>query len=240
MPSKNPDSAYLQWMEPFFRGTTFPLVFFTTPDLIPVIAEWRSHCKEKTILISLPQEEMAAHKKWGVAWDVHALLDNEKNHSVDLYKIWYEKKEFVLRAIGMGAFQAERFVWCDAGILRFPEWRPYLINFPLQERIPAGKMTLLNIAAFEKGDTEDSCFDKVNRIGGGIQAADRDTWVWWSGEYDAMMKKYIASERFIGKDQSIMASVYLKFPERVELIKPPEDMHPIAKWFWLLLWFSGA
>jgi hypothetical protein len=79
-----------------------------------------------------------------------------------------------------------------------------------------------------------------NHVGGGIQAADRETWLWWCDEYDAMMNTYIASNRFVGKDQHLMASCYLRWKERVVLVRPPSGFHPIAMWFWLLPWLAGV
>jgi hypothetical protein len=241
VPSKNPSTAYLQWMEPFFRNSTFPLVLFTEPQYIALFSEWREHCKEKTIFICLPFQELTSIKRWGAhMWMEQKQKDTEENHTPQLYCLWYEKKEFVRRAIEMEAFGAEKFVWCDAGILRYPEWHPFIHLFPQAERIESGKMTLLQIADFMESDTEETDFGMRNHVGGGIQAADRETWLWWCDEYDAMMNTYIASNRFVGKDQHLMASCYLRWKERVVLVRPPSGFHPIAMWFWLLPWLAGV
>lgn len=239
MPSKHPVQKYLDWMEPFFSEVPCNMLIFTEPKFERIFLEWRAQWPEKTKIVCLPCEEFGA-EKWGAGfWEQQKHMDHEEAHSPELYKIWYEKKEFVLRAISMGAFGAEKFVWCDAGILRFPNWLAAIQRFPDESKIPDGKMSLLNIAPFEEGETSDTIFQHVNRIGGGIQAADRDTWIWWSTAYDEMMKRFIASNRFCGKDQSIMASVVLQHPEKVSLVQPPADFHPIAKWFVLLLVLSG-
>jgi hypothetical protein len=238
MPSKHPVKQYLDWMEPFFTDVPCNMVIFTEPQFVGKFLEWRRAHPEKTIVITLPPSEFGA-EKWGAGfWEEQQNLDHEKSHSPELYKIWYEKKEFVMRAIGMRAFSAEKFVWCDAGILRFPDWLARIQAFPDGAKISDGKMVLLNIAPFEAGETSSTNFQHVNRIGGGIQAADRETWKWWSAAYDAMMEQFIRAGKFCGKDQSIMASVVLENPERVVLVRPPEEMHPIMKWFLLLLVLS--
>jgi hypothetical protein len=101
---------------------------------------------------------------------------------------------------------AKKFVWCDAGILRFQNWIPHIQAFPLEERIADGKMTLLSLVPFSEDDTVHTDFQRVNRIGGGIQAADAATWRWWSIQYDSMMIQYQLSKRFVGKDQNLMSS----------------------------------
>ena len=238
MPSKHPVQKYLDWMEPFFSGVPCNMVIFTEKKFESLFWNWRAEWPEKTKVICLPREEFGAEKWGGQFWESQKEYDHEQAHSPELYKIWYEKKEFVLRAISMDAFGAEKFVWCDAGILRFPNWLAAIQTFPDESKIQNGKMTLLNIAPFQENETCDSIFQHVNRIGGGIQAADRETWRWWSSMYDEMMKRFIASNRFCGKDQSIMASIVLQNPEKIALIQPPEDFHPIAKWFILLLGLS--
>lgn len=240
IPSKFPVEQYLQWMEQFFLQTPFHLVLFTDQELLPIFSKWRAQWRDRTILVGLPFTEFSALRKWGSdPWIQAKQEDHETNHSPELYCMWYEKKEFVLRAIAMNAFGAEKFVWCDSGILRYPDWISRIQRFPLEEKIVGGKMNLLQIVQFEKGDTAESNFRFVNRVGGGIQAADKETWIWWSEQYDVMMKKYIASGRFIGKDQSIMASLCLQYSEKVHLIESPSSYDGIAKWFWLLLYFSN-
>lgn len=215
------------------------MVIFTEPKFAKTFLEWRSAYSEKTIVVTLPRTEFRATRWGGAFWEMQKTLDHEEAHSAELYKIWYEKKEFVLRAIGMEAFHAKKFVWCDAGILRFPECLAMIQSFPRENMIENGKMSLLQIAPFEEGDTSETSFQYVNRIGGGIQAADSDTWKWWADAYDVMMKRFIASERFCGKDQSIMASIVLENREKINLVNPPETMHPVMKWFYLLFYFSG-
>lgn len=195
---------------------------------------------DRTIVVPLPPGELAAVKKWGDLWVETAKKDHEMNHSPELYCMWYEKKEFVLRAIEMGAFGAKKFVWCDAGILRFTNWIPHIQTFPEEERIVDGKMTLLNLVPFSEGDDVNTDFQMVNRIGGGIQAADAATWRWWSIQYDSMMIQYQLSGRFVGKDQNIMSSLCLLHPDRVHLIAAPTEFDGYTRWFWLLLWLSGV
>ena len=229
------------WMYPFFTGVGCPMVIFTEPKLVPVFLEMRKAYESKTIIVSHPWSEFMANRRWGAEfWEAEYGKDAEKAHSPALYRVWYEKKEFILRAIGMKAFGADRFIWCDAGILRYPDWLRLMQHFPLASTIPAGKMTLLRIVPFEESDTEETCFDGKNRIGGGIQAADAETWLWWSGVYDEMLRLYIASNKFCGKDQSIMAACVLRYPQRMNLVVPSPQLNAIEKWFHLLLHFSGV
>lgn len=245
IPSKCPVEQYLAWIEPFFKEMPFHLVIFTQTELVPIFKLMRQKWADRTLIIDFPLMEYTALKKWGVEmWIKELGKDHEiptgVHHSIELYATWYEKKEFILRAIDMKAFGATRFVWCDAGILRFPEWLEFIKAFPREDCIPSGKMTLLNLVEFEPADTIDTVFQYTNRIGGGIQAADADTWRWWSIQYDSMMVRYQLSGRFVGKDQSIMASLCVLHPDRVHLVRPHPAMDAHSLWFWLLIHLAGV
>ena len=241
IPSKHSVESYLKWMDLFFKATPCKLVLFTEPALVGLFSQMREAWPDRTMIIGWPFQEFTALKRWGAqVWMDAKAMDKEAGHSPELYCMWYEKKEFVLRAIALKAFAAEKFVWCDAGILRFENWLPPVVaHFPLDQRIEAGKITVLQVVDFKDDDGVDTDFAGVNRIGGGIQAGDAEAWTWWSGAYDAMLAKYLASGRFVGKDQSLIAACVLQTTERFVRVRPPEQLDGYSKWFWLLLWLSG-
>lgn len=241
IPSKHSVEKYLEWIVPFFASCPFPLVLFTEQDLLPIFQQVRQKFVPRTILIGLPMTEWYALKRYGVQmWVDEKSKDHEASHSPELYCTWYEKKEFVKRAIDMRAFDADYYVWCDAGILRFPHWIPVLQTFPLASQIEKGKMNFLEVVPFKKEDTWETDFQSDDHIGGGIQAADKETWKWWYDEYDRMMRIFLEKKKFVGKDQNILASCVLANPEKFKLIVPPSSMNGFSRWFWMLLWLSGT
>jgi hypothetical protein len=171
--------------------------------------------------------------------------DTEQGHTPELYALWYEKKEFVRRAIELNPFQSREFVWCDAGIGRYREWIPLLQRFPTKDLIPRGKMLVLNIDPLlntdfiEGADGIRGDFGTRATFGGGILASDIEGWNRWSKAYDAMFMRYYLAGRFVGKDQNIMASMILHDSELAIYIKRPASMGPIEGWFYLLFFLSG-
>ena len=241
IPSKHSLETYVKWMDLFFKTTPFKLVLFTEPALVGLFSQMREAWIDRTMIIGWPFQEFTAIKRWGAqVWMDAKAMDTEAGHSPELYCMWYEKKEFVLRAIALKAFGAEKFVWCDAGILRFENWLPPIVaQFPVADRIESGKITVLQVVQFCEGETMNSDFTSVNRIGGGVQAGDIEAWTWWSSTYDAMLAKYLAEGRFIGKDQNLIAACVLETTERFVRVSPPKEFDGYSKWFWLLLWLSG-
>jgi len=247
MPSKFKEDIYIHWLR-IFGKVNCHLVIFTEKEYVPLFEEIRHSFPERTKIVVLERNEWTANTKWSEdLWLKQQEKDLEnKIHSPDLYKIWYEKKEFVKKAIALNPFGHDKFVWCDAGLVRSEEIQDWMPNFARADRIPNDRLLLLEIDPFTADDLElqeDGLygnFQKKNRIGGGIQAGSVETWLQWSDRYDEMMQRYINAGRFIGKDQSIMASMIIENPEKVLLIKPPgRYRNTVNIWFFLALWLGA-
>lgn len=239
--SKFPAERYLQWIFDFWPKLSCPLIFFIDPQLEPAFREAFAARPGPTLLLPLPFRDLKAFQTLHPAvWMITHQVDPEKGiHSPELYALWYEKKEFVQRAIDLNPFQSEFFVWCDAGICRYPNWIPHLANtFPKVGRIPRGKLLLLQLNPFQEGDTGNTQFGTRETVGGGILAADRDGWKAWSAAYDRQLLQMYLTGRFIGKDQNIMAACCCESPELVSYVPAPPSGGPINRWFWLLFYLA--
>lgn len=116
IPSKMPYDWYLPNIVNFFKSVkAVPVVFFTTPDVIEDIQQYTT--TEHVKIIYLPFEDLNAFKKHGVEfWERQKLRDKQEYHTYQLGAVWYEKKEFVLRAIDINP--CDIYIWCDAGCIR--------------------------------------------------------------------------------------------------------------------------
>jgi hypothetical protein len=192
-------------------------------------------------LIGLPLSSLSAFKKLSYkVWLTTKGLDKETEHTPELYALWYEKKEFVLKAIEANPFSSEKFIWCDAGIGRIPELTASVQKFPVKDRVPRGTMLVLEIDPLKEKDCERDArgipgtFDNVATFGAGILASDAEGWIRWSIAYDAMLIRYYLADRFFGKDQNIISSMILEDPSLATIVKRPAVLGPIAGWFYLL------
>jgi len=225
-------SDYMKWLE-FWKNQPCKLVFFTSPEFVPLIENLRTNFSEKTEVIGLPFEELVAFKKFSKEfWIQQKELDFETYHTYELYAIWYEKKEFVRKAILANYFNTSKFVWCDAGICRDDGWIPHIKTFPVAFKIPESKFLVLRITDFEQYDD----FLKINCVGGGILAASKDVWLEFCDNYDKMIERYNSKNKFVGKDQSIIASMIKEYPEKFELVKRFEGSNDYTCWFSLLFY----
>jgi len=239
IPSKFPQQNYFYWIKNFLEHIPCNLVFFTEQELIPLFTSWRGEYIERTVFIPFKLDNAEAYKKYGHAfWEAEKKKDSESYHTPELYVIWYEKKEFVLKAIASNPFNHKKFLWCDAGGFRITSWFHRVQNFTNPDMIHPTKFFLLNIEPFNESELQDpfSDFSKLSRIGGGYLAASAATWKEFSIKYDNMLNMYKEKGLFVGKDQNIMASMYIEDPEFFNLVLTDNTCEDI--WFYPQLYFS--
>jgi hypothetical protein len=126
IPSKQPHAFYFQHLLRFFQGSkNKQIIFFTTPDVIEEFAKYvdLSHIR----FICLKFSDFEAIQKFGrYFWGRQKQRDSAYFHTPELGIIWFEKKEFVLRAAEIVP-DADVYIWCDAGCVRNDEsYRAYL------------------------------------------------------------------------------------------------------------------
>lgn len=248
MKSKYPATEYRTWIRNFLEHFPCHLVFFTEESLVPFIQECRAAHTDKTRIIVLPRAEWKANTAFPPTfWEQQAALDPERAiHSTDLYKVWYEKKEFVRRAIELNPFGHTDFVWTDAGVFRNADLVEAIApQYPVASRIPTDRILLLNYIPFTPSDERVHEFpgnirihfpyDKM-RIHGACLAGSVTAWKWWIDAYDETIGRFQKAGLFVGKDQTIMASLVLEYRNKTALL----DLRRAAPdmWHYLILYLG--
>ena len=152
---------------------------------------------------------------------------------------------FIQRAINMNLFNTDYYAWTDIGMVRNENQIPYINNYPnpkIIQTLKNDKVYLLNIEDFTPEDLMETNaterFRKCNRIGGGVIFGHKKVLTQWTKIFYDMMGTFMKNDLFAGKDQSIMACVYLKYREElIELVKPSES--PIDPWFYMLYYLGN-
>ncbi len=249
MKSKHTPTKYREWISRFLRTLTCPIVFFTDAETLPFL-ESCPRVSRQVEFIVLPRSQWKANdlsRFPARTWEAQHMIDPERAiHSVELYKVWYEKKEFVLRAMERNPFSSTKFVWTDAGIMRNAEFEELLRGrYPYPSRIPTDRMMILNYAPFTLSDEADYMINRVSIKGGGkdkprlmgnIFAATAAVWRSWSALYDQTVQRYLKAGLFFGKDQTVCMTMTLENKGAVSLL----DLKKIAPepWFYMLLYLS--
>lgn len=239
--SKASHETYLKWMQNMLINSN-PMVIFcdtVSKSYIESVRKMVDPELERTCIIITEVSEFYSYK-YGEKFVEHFAMDTEKRvgHNIILYMIWAEKSHFLKRAIELDPFESDYFLWSDIGCFRREntEFR----NWPNPSRIatlPKDKVLLLSVIPFTPSElacktlSDLPSFQFQNRIGAPIFGGTKEILLQWHDKYYEMLEYFISINRFIGKDQSIMNSVYLMNREFCELINWKEGCND--PWFYL-------
>jgi len=223
--SKASHLQYIEWMKNMLMIDN-PMVIFCDEKSEETIYMLRSGKHDKTRIIVTNFKEFYSYK-YANHFLEHYKMDKEQQvgHNMFLYMIWSEKSSFMKRAIELDPFKSEYFLWVDIGCFRRPNTE--YINWPNPEKIDCldkTKILLLMIQPFTREEWYCNSretlpsFQSANRIGGTIFGGGKDVLLKWHEKYYEMLEYFISINRFIGKDQSIMNSVYLLNKEMCQLV----------------------
>jgi len=243
-PSKHSHEQYDAWMTNFLTTVDNPLIIFTEEIMVKRLAELRKGKEDKTVIVSLPWEEMlCVSGKCTDYWNKDIKRDTEKDlHTPYLYILWNEKTAMVRRAMQINPFRTEFFCWTDIGCFRSAQDMDLFKEWPSQaflSRAVKDRMYLLNIEPFKTGELEvlpnglTRSFEGKNRIGGTIFIGHQDVWDKWFDAYYTTMELYMKHDYFAGKDQNLMATVVAKHPELVHLVQPSRLTKDGDPWFYM-------
>ena len=214
------------------------MIIFCDASSFELIRSLRANNPCPTIIVQTKFEEFHCYKYVDIFRAQH-LLDRERSiHSVELYLIWNEKSNFLKRATEIEKSFKEphntKFVWCDIGCFRVPNTR--FLKWPDANKIPDDKMLLLEVDPLNDvnkyantGVIPNLTF--TNHIGGTIFAGSSSAILKWHDAYFAILERLYAMGRFVGKDQTIMSSVYITQPELCFCVKYPRGYYD--RWFYL-------
>lgn len=240
---KHTTDEYIQWMQNFLPNVDSNMVIFTDQHCVSFICELRQNYPLKTKIVVCPLEEFYTYG-YLHHWEKDILRDHERYHSIELYMIWNEKAAFVKRAIELNPFNTDFFCWSDIGMIRDKSYIPYIKNFPNgRSDTKDDKVYLLNIGyrfteedfihseiASERYRYVSSC------IGGGVIYGHKNVFLKWITKYYEMLDEFVKADYFAGKDQSLMACIYVHNRDMIELVTPiPTPFN--NDWFYLVFYF---
>jgi hypothetical protein len=221
--SKYPGTWYDGWMANMLHMTD-AMVIFTSADLVAQMAHHRSHAKNRTVIISLPLQDLQVLRMYNDSvWARQVDKDPWKkvhrfNHN--LYAIWLSKPWFVLEAIRYNFFQSDFYTWTDMGCFRNPQ-AAHHVNFTEMvqhaNQLPAQKIAHMAIRPpparpkvwyDERFGPEEYFYHS-----GSISAGNASTWHSWYHAVRFTMEGFLERDLFIGDDQLVFQCACILFPD---------------------------
>lgn len=243
--SKASHGQYEAWMANMLAIDN-DMIIFCDPKMSDLVYGFRSDKLDKTHIVETHMSDFFCYRYANYFLE-HTKMDTEMpiGHNMFLYMIWNEKSNFLKRAIESDPFKSDYFLWCDIGCFRRPNTQ--FIHWPNPERVaalPKDRVLLLSVEPFNDAELAVTrreqlpSFQHSNRIGGTIFGGTKQVLLEWHAKYYEMLEYFISIDRFIGKDQSIMNSVYLTNRNMCELVKWRPGCADI--WFYLQDYLGGT
>ncbi|OQV14891.1 hypothetical protein BV898_10923 [Hypsibius exemplaris] len=250
IPSKFKEKDYVKWMSNFLPVIPCHLYVFTDQESYLQVKTQRSSFPQNiTKYIVRPFSQLTEAKRLPM-WSKQRKLDREKeNHSPELYALWNEKVHLLMEAINDNPFDSDYFLWTDIGSFRNKEQAKNLSSFPDTHTTAAllgmDKVFFLQIGKFHQGHLQigrnglpvrdfQHNFGLAGTVFGGHSNALRK----YEKRYYATMELMRRNGLFIGKDQNIMSTVAVLYPELVKLVRPQPYLGGADRWFYSHYYFS--
>jgi hypothetical protein len=234
--SKHTINKYTQWMDNMLSNIETPMVIYCDLKSKEKITRFRNKYLNNTVIHTTDFDQFYT-KKWETQFNQHWNIDPEKDiHNPKLYMIWAEKSNFLKITAEENPFNSQYFMWCDIGCFRN---RYGLKDIPLDKirnwpnpkkvsLIPRDKICLTQTGTFpilccklmENGLTEKEFTNVPASIGGTMFIGSKEAVNEWHCKYYQTLQKFVDNNRFIGKDQNIMANIYIAYPDLVAKFDP--------------------
>ena len=240
------NTDYFDWMSNLLLNLNKNLIIFTDEFTEPTIKKLRENHKDKTLIIQMNLEEFHSVKYLDYFIKDY-IRDKYKNlRNPNLYMIWNEKLKFLEKSIDINPFKTSYFAWIDIGYVRNPVYINRYLNkgFPNVSKLTEDKVYMLNIDyKFTEDDFKDPYNKKYqmidNKIGGGfIIGTSKNLRKMIDEFYNVIIPEYMNRNYFLGEDQTLYTTLYLKRPDLIKLIRGDNDETTIPycefKWFYFL------
>lgn len=216
MKSKFHPDKYKEWISNFLQ-LNMNCILFTNQETKQWFGEWMDLSNKNIHLEILEIDDFITAK---YDWNKQYEMDEEKNHSRELYMIWNEKINLLKISTEKNPYGTEWFLWCDMGSLRQSIFdKENFKNSSMLKNLDIHKTYFFRIPY--TGVYRDKCFlNNLNKylirrcdlkiIQGGFILTNLSTCSKVHKEYYNLLDEKYNLNLFIGKDQYIYLSLVLQ------------------------------
>ena len=218
-PSKHTYTEYDAWIQNLLQTDMCLVVYTDMPDKFP------SNTIVKTV--SLYEEIYQAFKQPISFWEKQLLQDPE-NHihkNFTLYWVWNLKPIFLEQTSRENPHGSDYFMWIDAGCIRshdrtLTDFQWSTMKLPERVVSQGDRLLVTLIDNFQPGENSNSSFLTVDRIAGTVFGGNALAVRRWKDAYTTVFSEYMIHKKFLGKDQSLMATACLQFEHLCYFVVP--------------------
>ena len=234
--SKHTHEEYDRWIRNLLININTNIIIFTSKNeksYLETILEANKNIKYTIIVKELSDLEI--NKLYPDIWEGQEMMDPNKRcgRARGCYQLWNSKFHFLKEEIDNNPYNSEKFVWNDIGNIRDKNIIPFLKSYPNKEKISQDKLDIIMLNGFTK--VQDFFCDEVH-FSGSMFGGHKNTILMICDLYYKYFQYYIGNNRFIGCDQQIISSIFIKHMNLFNPIIPKE--YKVDPWFYLYQYYS--
>jgi len=240
LPSKHNHYNYDIWIQNLLLNLQCNMIIFTSSDLVNYFEKIKINNKKlKLIIIVKEFNNLDILKKYNIDfWCNQYNIDPTPNigRNKECYIIWNSKMNFVKESITLNPFNSDKFVWNDIGSMRNQYFSDFISHYPLYNNISSDKLDIVLLQNFK--DKTQEYYQHETHFSGSIFGASKDIFLKIIDLFYKYLDEYINNNLFIGCDQQILSTIYIKHPELFNLINPyVKNMNNEIIDIWFYLYF---
>jgi hypothetical protein len=234
--SKHRLHEYSEWIKNFILNlNNTNLVIFTSQKDYAYIQSMMQNENIQYKIFIREIDDFNISKVYPLIWDTHASMDPTPScgRGIDCYKIWNSKFELLKHAIVENPFHTDYFVWNDMGNVRQENIIPYLSSYPSSKKISRDKLDIILLNGFREPKT---FYQNEVHFSGSMFGSHKDVLLELHELFYRYFDLYVKNGYFIGCDQQIISTLFIRHPEKINPIFPM-DCH-VDPWFYLYEYYS--
>ena len=234
--SKHTHEEYDTWIRNLLVNINTNIVIFTSKNeksYLETILEDNKNIQYTIIVKELSDLEI--NKLYPNIWEDQELMDPNKRcgRARGCYQLWNSKFHFLKEVIENNPYNSEYFVWNDIGNVRDKNIIPFLKSYPNKDKISQDKLDIVLLNGFAK--VQDFFCNEVH-FSGSMFGGHKNTILMMCDLYYKYFQYYIVNNRFIGCDQQIISSIFVKHVNLFNPIIPKECK--VDPWFYLYQYYN--
>ena len=238
--SKHSLQEYDHWIKNFLLHIQTNIIIFVgknEKEYIQSIVNRNDKCKY--LLIEKEISDFELVKKFSSDfWNFQESIDPGKNcgRGQDCYKIWNSKFSFLQEAILLNPFDTDKFVWNDIGNIRNTNINECLTSYPNYANVSKDKLDIVLLKHFH--NQGQLFFQNEVHFSGSMFGGGKDVLLELCNLFYIYFDIYTKKNLFIGCDQQIIATLFLKNPTMFNCINPNRNNNGIDELFYLYKYYS--
>lgn len=234
--SKHSQKEYDTWIHNLLSNIHNNIIIFTSKEDQEYLINICNDCNTLKCTIRIKElDDFEIVKKYPHIWKEQEAMDANKNcgRGSGCYILWNSKFDLLKEVIIENPHQTDKFVWNDIGNVRNNNIVPYLSSYPQYDKISDNKMDIVLLRPF--ADEKQMYFQNEVHFSGSIFGGGKNVLIELHKLYYLYFEMYLRANKFIGCDQQIISTLYLRNKSLFNCVNASGEVDP---WFHMYSHYS--